>query len=308
MTNARSSYVLDPERLFALDRLDLLDSPPEPAYDRLTRLVARLLDVPVALVSLVGHDRQFFKSHMGLAEPWASARETPLSHSFCQYVVSEQVPLVVTDARNDPLLADNLAIPDLGVIAYAGVPLRSPDGEVIGSFCAIDTQPRVWTAEDLATLEDLNQAVMTEIALRDKIRALQELEARRIEVQDELVLAHKALLDELSSPLLMVAEAVALISLRGEIDRYRARQLRATLDALLSSGAPGTLILDLEGVVSADEELMNAMLDAASWLREHGTRLILSAPQQDLVDRFKQAGHAVSCYPTIARAFAALAA
>ncbi|MBV9786664.1 MAG: GAF domain-containing protein, partial [Chloroflexi bacterium] len=147
VTSLSTSYLLDPARLFALDRLDLLDSPPEPAYDRLTNMAVRLLNVPVALMTLVDRDRQFFKSQVGLGEPWASARETPLSHSFCQYVVAQQKQLVVADARNDAVLATNLAIPDLGVIAYAGVPLRSPDGAVIGSFCAIDTQPRVWTDE-----------------------------------------------------------------------------------------------------------------------------------------------------------------
>jgi GAF domain-containing protein len=305
MTPSTTSYVLDPARLFALDRLDLLDSPPEPAYDRLTALTARLLHVPVALISLVDRDRQFFKSQVGLAEPWASARQTPLSHSFCQYVVSEQAPLVVTDARNHPLLADNLAIPDLGVIAYAGVPLRSPEGEVIGSFCAIDTQPRVWTAEELAILEDLNQAVMTEIMLRDKIHALQEMEAQRLELQDQLLLTNKALLDDLSLPLLTVAEGVSLLLLRGAFDSYRVRQLRDKLTTLLASAGLATLVLDLEGMRDDDQQLAATLL-AAPRVQEQKIRLILIAPPPELVARLEQAGCAPSVYATAASAIAEL--
>src|SRR4028118_1165164 len=129
-------------RLLALHRTGLLDSPPEACFDRLTRLAAKVLRTPVALVSLVDADRQFFKSCVGLPQPWASARQTPLSRSFCQHVVSAADPLVIADAREHPLVRDNLAVADLGVVAYAGFPLVTGDGHVLGSFCAIDTKPR----------------------------------------------------------------------------------------------------------------------------------------------------------------------
>ena len=153
-------------RLAALHDTALLDSPSEEAFDRLTRLATRLLHVPVALVSLVDADRQFFKSCIGLPEPWASARETPLSHSFCQHAVQRASPLVIEDAREHPLVRDNLAIPDLGVVAYAGIPLATGDGLVLGSFCVIDHVPRRWTDDELATLHDLAAAVATAIELR----------------------------------------------------------------------------------------------------------------------------------------------
>ncbi len=154
------------DRLAVLDRLGLLDTAADEAFDRLTRLATRTLRVPVALVVLVGDDRQVFKGAAGLREPWVSRRETPLSHSFCRHEITSGEPLVVDDAREHPLLRDNLAIPDLGVIAYAGIPLRAPGGPVLGSFCAIDYQPRAWTGEDLAILADLAAAAMTEIELR----------------------------------------------------------------------------------------------------------------------------------------------
>src|SRR3954464_7514005 len=144
-----------PGRLEALRATALLDSPPEEAFDRLTRLASHALNVPVALVSLVDEDRQFFKSCIGLPEPWASRRGTPLSHSFCQHAVASGEPLVIEDAREHPLVRNNLAIRDLDVIAYAGVPLKTSDGVVLGTFCAIDHQPRVWTEADLAFVGEM---------------------------------------------------------------------------------------------------------------------------------------------------------
>jgi diguanylate cyclase (GGDEF)-like protein len=150
-----SNAVLDGVRLAALRDTALLDGEPDEAFERLNRLAVELLDVPVSLVSLVGEDRQFFAGQVGLPEPWASYRETPLSHSFCQHVVNQDEPLIVEDARSDPLVSDNLAVGDLGVVAYAGIPLRTRDGNVLGSFCAIDGRPRHWSERDLHILGDL---------------------------------------------------------------------------------------------------------------------------------------------------------
>lgn len=147
--------VAAPERLAALRHTGLLDSEPEEIFDSLTRLAAKLLDVPVTLVSLVDQDRQFFKSQVGLPEPWATSRQTPLSHSFCQWVVSGQDELVVRDARSHTGLLPNLAIRDLGVVAYAGVPLATTGGHFIGSFCAIDSRPKDWSEDELLTLREL---------------------------------------------------------------------------------------------------------------------------------------------------------
>src|SRR6476620_11594908 len=97
----------DAGRLAALRRAGVMDTPPEEAFDRLTRLAAKALRVPVALVSLVDAQRQFFKSCAGsLPEPWRSQRQTPLSHSFCQHAVTSGKPLVISDAREHPLVKD----------------------------------------------------------------------------------------------------------------------------------------------------------------------------------------------------------
>ena len=158
--------VIDPTRLAGVRATRLLDGERDPAFDRLADLAARLLDAPVALVTLVDADRQFFVSCPGLGGPFAEARETPLSHSFCQHVVDRREPLVISDAREDPLLRENLAIPDLGVVAYLGVPLVAPGGQVVGSFCVIDHRPRHWTPDQVRLLADLAASVESEIALR----------------------------------------------------------------------------------------------------------------------------------------------
>ncbi|MDX1420849.1 MAG: PAS domain S-box protein [Rubricoccaceae bacterium] len=159
--------VADPVRLDALARTGLLDALPDEAFDRLVRLAARVVGAPVALLSLVDRDRQFFLSAVGLSEPWASARETPLSHSFCQYAITSVGPFVVEDAREHPLLRGNGAVTDLGVLAYAGIPLITASGQALGSFCALDTRPRQWTADEIGALQDLAAAAMTEIELRE---------------------------------------------------------------------------------------------------------------------------------------------
>lgn len=177
-----TQVVRDPARLAALRRTALLDTASEAAFDRLTRLVTIILNVPVALVSLVDEDRQFFKSCVGLPEPWASRRETPLSHSFCQHTITSNEPLLIADARVHPLVSDNLAIPDLNVIAYAGMPLILPDGSAIGSLCAIDTRPRWWTADEVNILRDLALSAVTEVELRI---ATLEAQARANEAERE---------------------------------------------------------------------------------------------------------------------------
>jgi len=163
-----------PSRLAALRATGLLDAPPQDALDRLTRLASRLIGVPIALASLVEADLHVFASEFGLGEPLRTTRKMPLSHSFCQHVVATRKPLVVEDAHAHPLVFDNLAIPDMGVIAYAGMPLTSEDGEVLGSFCAVDTAPRKWSQDQLDTLEDLAHAASAEMQLRAASRLLSQ--------------------------------------------------------------------------------------------------------------------------------------
>ena len=162
---AAAGAVKDSDRLAALRATGLLDSDSTPSFDRLARLASQVLNAPVALVSLVDADRQFFKSCLGLPEPWASERQAPLTHSFCQHAVASRETLLVDDAREHELLRDNLAIRDMGVIAYAGIPLMMPDGHALGTLCVIDSRPRHWTTHQVQLLKDLAASVVTEISL-----------------------------------------------------------------------------------------------------------------------------------------------
>ncbi len=185
--------VNDPDRLRALHDSGLLDSPSQQPFDRLTLLVKRLLGVPVALVSLVDRSRQFFMSSIGLPEPWATMRETPLSHSFCKHVVATGEPLIVENAPAHDLVCENLAIRELGVIAYLGLPLATPGGFVIGTLCGIDLRPRTWTEAEISMLSDLADLAMTEIALRHQLKARKDAEKKLEQKARELELSNDRL-------------------------------------------------------------------------------------------------------------------
>lgn len=169
--------VHDTARLARLAVRRIMDTPREDTFDRLTRLAAKAVHAPVTLITLVDGRRQWFKSSYGLGEPWAARRETPLSHSFCQYVVAYGAPVVVSDARQEPLMRENLAIPDLGVSAYLGAPLRDTDGHVLGSFAAIDYQVRLWSGEEVELIGDFAELAMTEIVLQGEREQRRETDA-----------------------------------------------------------------------------------------------------------------------------------
>ncbi|WP_207541159.1 GAF domain-containing protein [Sabulicella rubraurantiaca] len=161
--------VTDPQRLDALDSHGILDTPPEQGFDDIVRLATRLCAAPVALVSLVDADRQWFKARIGFPHC-----ETDLNRSVCAHALSEPDLLVIPDLTTDPRTAGNpLVTDDPRIRFYAGAPLRTPEGQVLGSLCVIDTVPRpdglsTEQAEDLRTLAD---QVMALLALRRAIMA-----------------------------------------------------------------------------------------------------------------------------------------
>jgi signal transduction histidine kinase len=171
LPQAVRSRLDSPDRLAAVARLGLVGTPHEEAFDRLTRLAARVLGVRGALVTVTTAEVQFCKSSVGLPEPWATSG-LPLTYGLCPYTVASGEPLLVSDARADPQFQDNPGVRELGVVGYAGVPLLTTDGQAIGAFCAFDDRPRTWTADDLQTLADLAAATMTEVELRATTAAI----------------------------------------------------------------------------------------------------------------------------------------
>ena len=147
------------ERLAALRELLLLDTPPEERFDRLARFAAEQLDTPIALLTLVDGQRQWFKSRMGL-----EATETPREISFCGHAILKNELFVVEDASRDPRFADNpLVTGEPHIQFYAGAPLKLPGGQNVGTLCLIDNKPRTLDDIDLAILGSLRDLAVEEL-------------------------------------------------------------------------------------------------------------------------------------------------
>jgi len=259
----------DPARLKALREIALLDTGAEESFDRLTRLATRILRAPAGLVSLVEADRQFFKSCVGLPQPWVARRQTPLTHSFCQHVVATGQPLLVADARNHLLLRDNLAVRDLGIIAYAGVPLITSDGFVLGSLCAIDYEPRTWSDADLEILSDLGAAVMTEIELRRSDAVYQRL-AVKSERQADLL---STVLSVSPDPVFMLDRACRCIYASPAALKMVHKEARNLCGTTLSaSGFPASVAQELERQVRSVLDKVRQVRGALELAEPEGPR------------------------------------
>lgn len=164
----------DPERLASVLRTELLDSAPEEAFDRMTRLAARLTGAPVSFISVVDEGRDFYKSCFGFGEPLSSEREVT-GHTFCHYAVVSDEPLVIPDTRAEEEYSQVPTVESMGVAAYLGIPLKTRDGQVIGSFCAVDFEPREWTAEHVEILSELAESALREVELRAAVREAERL-------------------------------------------------------------------------------------------------------------------------------------
>ena len=154
------------ERLAALVALNLLDTEAEPVFDRITAKLARVFEMPIALISLVDRDRQFFKSQTGLPEDLAKARQTARNVSVCGHVVAKNQVMVIEDLARDRRFANNPLLKEHGIRFYAGIPLLAPNGQPIGSLCLMDMKPRQLTDREKRLLQEYASEVMEEIAKR----------------------------------------------------------------------------------------------------------------------------------------------
>ncbi len=152
------------QRLQTLQDLKLLDTPPEERFDRVTRLAKQVFDTPIALVSLVDADRQWFKSRQGL-----DATETPRNISFCGHAILDDKILVINDAADDQRFCDNpLVCGDPNIRFYAGYPISAPDGSRIGTLCIIDRKPREVSSAQLLLLRELGRMVEEELIAKNE--------------------------------------------------------------------------------------------------------------------------------------------
>lgn len=159
------------ERLAALHRHAILDSASEAEYDDLTRIAAQICQTPIALISLIDAERQWFKSRFGI-----EATQTPRDHAFCAYAIHDTATLVVGDATSDARFADNpLVLGDPHIRFYAGTPLQTSDGLSLGTLCVIDREVRALSAEQCSALEALGRQVVRLIEMRYRMRMFESL-------------------------------------------------------------------------------------------------------------------------------------
>ena len=146
----------------AVHRYQILDTPQDGAYDRITALAARLFCVPIAIVSVVDNDRIWFKSHHGV-----DIGHVDREPGLCASAILQNEPWIIQDARTDSrALSNPLVAGELGLQFYAGIPLRTREGYNLGTLCIIDCQPRTLNNQDLRTLEDLAAIVMNDLGQR----------------------------------------------------------------------------------------------------------------------------------------------
>ena len=195
----------EPARLAAIRRYDILDTPPDGAFDRITALAARVLNAPIAIVSIVDHDRIWFKSHHGV-----EVEQIGRDPGLCASAILQDGPWIINDAPRDPrALANPLVAGDFGLKFYAGVPLRTRDGHNLGTLCILDFEPRELSADATATLEDLAKMVVDELELRLASR-LAIAEAREREYLKDALMG--MLSHELRTPVTTIFGAAQLLS------------------------------------------------------------------------------------------------
>jgi GAF domain-containing protein len=184
---APSGVLVDPARLRSVARLRI-GAGPDAAFDRIAGLVERLVDVPVALVSVLDADRQYLPGQVGLPADMAGTREMGLSHSLSRHVVEIGEMLVVPDVREIPDMRNNLSIRDLGVVAFAGVPLTDSDGLVLGTLAVTDREPRRWTPSEIMLLQELGEVCSSELRLRIAREIADEARRNAESAHDQLTL------------------------------------------------------------------------------------------------------------------------
>ena len=175
-------HLNDPVRLNALKLTGLMDASPDIAFERLAELAAKVLNVPLTIVSLVGDKKQMFIAGFGLPAEYDVSREVPITSSICRYTLAGE-PIIATDTSKHPLLKFHPTTEAWGIGAFVALPMITTDGLVLGAFCAVNPTPRAWTDHDIYVLRELTQSVMTEIKLRERV---QELEVEK-ELRDRFV-------------------------------------------------------------------------------------------------------------------------
>jgi signal transduction histidine kinase len=233
--DALTSILESPERVAAVHKTELLDTPPEPALDRLTELAARVIGTPAAFLSLIDSKRDFYKSMFGFAEPLKSSRQVT-GTTFCHYTIQSGEPLVLNDVAEHPDYQKVSTIRSLGVRAYAGIPLINSEGHCVGTFCVVDFKPRRWEPQEVEVLQGLAMATFHEVKLGMALRELhkKEEESRYAAMARQEFLARVA--HDLRNPLSAATIGIALLEY-ARLDEREMRSLQTTRQVLESMNA-----------------------------------------------------------------------
>jgi len=252
-------------RLQVLIDLDLLDSPPDERFDRITRLAARLFDVPTALVSLLDAERQWFKSRVGMP-----LSETPRTASFCAHAILQDEVMVVVDACQDPRFANSPMVKgEHAVRFYAGSPIEVGDGVRIGTLCIVDRVPREFGHEERTLLRDLAGIVANEVAALE-LKAMAERERRSAS-------AVRALLEHLPDGVLLFDGGGNIVSCNPAAERM----FGAPCQAL--AGLPGATLIGMQPAVVARHEGTGRRLDGGAFAAEVSIAAMTLDGEQHLV-------------------------
>ena len=178
------------ERVSALQRYQILDTPPDGAFDSITELLSQLLDVPIVIASLVDTDRIWFKSHHGVA-----VSEIGREPGLCASAILGNEPYIISDTRLDPRsLTNPLVAGELGLRFYAAVPLQTHDNFNLGTLCCLDFKPRTLTKAQIAAIESLAKVIMDQMELRLAARRVDELHQNLLESHETVQIQAEALL------------------------------------------------------------------------------------------------------------------
>ena len=277
------------QRLARLRALGVLDSAPEPLFDSLTRLAAQIAGTPIALVSLIDEQRQWFKANLGLP----GVQQTPRDFAFCAHAIVERGDVMtVTDARADPRFSDNpMVTGEPGIRFYAGAPLTLPSGERLGTLCVIDRAPRQLSESQRLQLAEMAQSVVQALLLRE--RALGRALGGPSAVESELVghvRALSAILDRLPMAVSVWDRELRNAYANAQVQKLTGRSAAALLGLHLSQ-VIGKTVFDThaaqrDAVLAGEAQTFEAHVPYSDGLRDEQVQLVPLRSEHGTVDGF----------------------
>lgn len=270
------------ERLAALHRYEILDTPPEEAFDRITRLAADVLAMPLAAIHFIDRDRQWSKSAQGIPACISIDRD----QSFCAHAIVHDDVMIIPDAKLDERFRDHpIVTHPPNIHFYASQPLKTPDGHAIGTLCVADTKPRNWDTRESQVLKSLSQIVVSELELYSKRR---ELEKRLVEVEKASRQKSDFVADvshELRTPLTSILgfSQLMLAGLGGPMSEQGQEYIFIVYDSGEQMLSLVNNLLDMEKIEAGHLELAKERVDPASLIRKVKQMVQLRADHKNLV-------------------------